>query len=66
MKNWTLTFSFNNNIFQQIDGVLMGSTLWPVLASIFLSEFEKVVVYGLLLCSALCSFTVDTLMTPSC
>ena len=37
-------FSFNNNLYKQVDGVSMGSPLGPVLAKIILTEFEKVVV----------------------
>ena len=37
-----LHFSFNNNIYIQIDGVAMGSPLGPVLANIFMVELESV------------------------
>ena len=37
-------FSFNNNIYIQIDGVVMGSPLGPVLANIFMAELESVLV----------------------
>ena len=37
-------FSFNNNIYIQIDGVAMGSPLGPVLANIFMVELESVLV----------------------
>ena len=40
-------FSFDN-LYEQVDGVSMGSPLGPVLASIIISEFEKVVVLDLL------------------
>ena len=37
-------FSFDNTLYEQIDGVSMGSRLAPVLANIILNEFEKAVV----------------------
>ena len=37
-------FSFDNTLYEQIDGVSMGSCLAPVSANIILTEFEKVVV----------------------
>ena len=37
-------FSFDNVLFEQIDGVSMGSCLAPVLANIILNELEKVIV----------------------
>ena len=40
-------FSFNNKIYEQIDGVSMGSSLGPVLANIILTEFEKLIVSDL-------------------
>ena len=36
-------FSFNNKIYEQIDGVSMGSSLEPVLTIKILTEFEKVI-----------------------
>ena len=41
-------FSYDNVIYQQCDGVSMGSSVAPVLANIILTEFEKVVVTSLL------------------
>ena len=40
-------FFFDNNLYEQVDGVLMGSPLGPVLADIILTEFDKVVVSDL-------------------
>ena len=37
-------FSFNKTIYEQIDGVSMGSCLGPVLANIIMTELETVVV----------------------
>ena len=37
-------FSFNNVIYEQIDGVSMGSSLGPTLANLIMTELEKVVV----------------------
>ena len=34
-------FSFNDKIYEQIDGVCMGSSLGPVLANIIMTELEK-------------------------
>ena len=34
-------FSFNNDIYIQIDGVAMGSPLGPVLANVFMVELES-------------------------
>ena len=36
-----LHFSFNQKIYQQIDGVVMGNPLGPVLANIFMVELEN-------------------------
>ena len=35
-------FQFNNEFFDQIDGVSMGSPLGPLFANIFMANFEKV------------------------
>ena len=35
------TFSFNDNVYKQTDGVSMGSSLGPVIANIFMTELEK-------------------------
>ena len=37
-------FSFNNKMFEQLDGVSMGGSLGPVLANIIMTECEKVIV----------------------
>ena len=37
-------FSFNGKMYQQIDGVAMGSPLGPVIANIFMSELEQTLV----------------------
>ena len=37
------TFSFNERLYEQIDGVCMGSALGPVLANIIMTELEKLV-----------------------
>ena len=42
------TFSFNNQLFEQIDGVSMGCSLGPILANTILTEFEKIVVSDLI------------------
>ena len=34
-------FSFNNVIYEQIDGVSMGSSLGPTLANVIMTELEK-------------------------
>ena len=42
------TFSFNNKLYDQIDGVCMGSSLGPVLANIIMTELEKKILPSLL------------------
>ena len=37
-------FSYNGTIYQQIDGVAMGSPLGPVLANVFMVELESIMV----------------------
>ena len=37
------TFSFNDKLYDQIDGVCMGSALGPVLANIIMTELEKLI-----------------------
>ena len=41
------SFSFNNKINKQIDGVSMGSPSGPVLANIIMTEFQKIIVKDL-------------------
>ena len=41
-------FSDNNNVYKQIDGVSMGSSLGPVLANIIMTELEKIMVSDLI------------------
>ena len=36
-------FTFNNDIYQQCDGVAMGSPLGPVIAGIFMVELERTI-----------------------
>ena len=42
------TFSFLAKLYEQVDGVSMGSSLGPVLANIIMTELEKVVVKNLI------------------
>ena len=60
-------------IYKQIDGVLMGLPLRPVLANVILTEFEKLIVDNLInnglikLCIRYAdelSFILDMCMTP--
>ena len=58
-------FSDDNVIYQQCDGVPMGSSLAPVLANIILTEFGKVVVTPLMKNGTLkfyCRYVEDTLV----
>ena len=41
-------FTFNNEIYQQCDGVAMGSPLGPVIAGIFMVELEKSLIPNLM------------------
>ena len=41
------TFSFNNQLYEQADGVSMGSSLGPVLVNIILTKFENKLVSDL-------------------
>ena len=40
-------FTFNNVLYEQVNGVSMGSSLGPVLANVLMTEFEKEVVQEL-------------------
>ena len=40
------TFIFNNKVYNQIDGVAMGSSLGPVLANIWMSHLEETYIFG--------------------
>ena len=42
------TLSFNNKLYEQIDGESMGGSLGPVLANIIMTECEKVILYKLM------------------
>ena len=42
------TFSFDEKIYVQKDGVSMGSSLGPVLANIIVTEFERIIVSELI------------------
>ena len=66
-------FSFDDEIYEQIDGVLMGLPLRPVLAIEILTEFEKLVVDNLINNDLIkfyityvdeLSFILDMCMTP--
>ena len=41
-------FSFSNQLYEQLDGVSMGSSLGPVLANIIMTELENVLIKDLL------------------
>ena len=57
--------SFDNVLYEQCDGVSMGSSLGPVLANIILTEFENVIVKPLIVKPLLqfyCRYVDDTLV----
>ena len=59
------TFSFDNMIDEQIDGVSMGSPLAPVLANIIMTELEKTIVQKLTTSGMIkfyCRYVDDTLL----
>ena len=39
-----MAFSFNCNLYEQVNSVSMGSSLGPVLANIIMTELEQVVI----------------------
>ena len=39
-----MVLSFNNKLYERIDGVSMGGLLGPVLANIIMTECEKIIV----------------------
>ena len=41
-------FSFDNQLYEQTDGVSMGSSIGPVLANIILTEFERAIIFDLI------------------
>ena len=41
-------FSFNKKLYEQIDGVSLGSTLGPLMANVIITEVDRVVVKGLI------------------
>ena len=43
-----MAWSFNNELYEQIDGVSMSESLAPVLANIIMAECEKIMVNKLL------------------
>ena len=58
-------FSFDNLLYEQCDGVSMGSSLGPVLTNVILTEFENVIVKPLIETSVLkfyCRYLDDTLI----
>ena len=58
-------FSFDNVLYEECDGVSMGSSLGPVLANIILTKFENVIVKPLIETSVLkfyCRYIDDTLL----
>ena len=60
-----IVFSFDDIIYEQIDGVSMGSPLAPVLANIVMTELEKTVVQKLTASGMIkfyCRYVDDTLL----
>ena len=43
-----MALSFNNKLYERIDGVSMGGLLGPVLANIIMTECEKIIVETLM------------------
>ena len=66
LDNCTKTaFSFNNKLYQQKDGVSMGSSLGPVLTNSIMNALEDAVIKPLSLIAQL-SFRPVLLMIPYC
>ena len=42
----SVSFSFNDNMYHQTDGISMGSLLGPILANIFVEFYEKLIYDG--------------------
>ena len=60
-----MALSFNNKLYEQVDGVSMGGSLGPVLANILMTECEKVIVDKLMKEKVVMFYTryvVDTLL----
>ena len=41
-------FSYNGRMYQQVDGVAMGSPLGPVIANVFMAELEQTILPNLI------------------
>ena len=59
----TNTFFFNNTIYEQTDGVSMGSCLGPVLANVIMTVLETVIVDKLIAANLL-KFYIRYVHTP--
>ena len=60
-----IAFSFDNVLYEQCDGISIGSSLGPVLANIILTEFVNVIVKPLIETSVLnvyCRYVDETLV----
>ena len=58
-------FSFNNNLYLQLDGVSMGSSLGPVLANIIMTELEERIIKPFInngIIKFYCRYVDDTLV----
>ena len=58
-------FSCNNKLYEQIDGVSMGSSLGPVLANIIMTELESLIITPLIdsgIIEFYCRYVDDTLL----
>ena len=58
-------FTFNNKLYEQKDGVSMGSSLGPVLANIIMTELEETIIQQLIendVIKFYCRYVDDTLM----